>query len=66
MLVLEPPGRGSGADHSQPLPVPCSGPPGMRYKAICTWLLFVLGLEAPSRLRCALREAAISAGLGTA
>ena len=27
----------------------CVEPPGMSYKVICRWLLFVLGLEVPRR-----------------
>ena len=38
-----------GADQGQPSPVFHLGPPCMNYKAICRWLLLVLGLEVPKR-----------------
>ena len=43
---------GSGASQemqSQPPPMPCLGPPGMSYRKICRWFLFVLGLKVPGR-----------------
>ena len=36
-----------GSGQGQPLPVFCPGPPSVSYKAICRWLLLVLGLEVP-------------------
>ena len=38
-----------GAGQGQLLSVFFLGPPGMSYKAICRWLLCVLGLEVPRR-----------------
>ena len=36
-----------GAGKGQPPPVFCPGPPSVNYKAICRWLILVLGLEVP-------------------
>ena len=36
-----------GAGQGQPVPMFHPGPPSMSYKAICRWLLHVLGLEVP-------------------
>ena len=38
-----------GADQGQPLPVFCPGAASISYKAICRWLLLVLGLDTASR-----------------
>ena len=38
-----------GISHGQPQPVFHPGPPSMNYKAICRWLLLVLGLGLLSK-----------------
>ena len=38
-----------GTSLGQLLPMSCLGSPGMIYKAICRWLLLVLGLEVPRK-----------------
>ena len=36
-----------GESQDQPPPVSYAWPPGISYKAICRWMLLVLGLELP-------------------
>ena len=55
-----------GAGQGQPPPVFHPEPPCMSYKAICRWLLLVLGLEIQVKQNCDPKLAAASAGPGAA